>query len=217
MTASIQSIGILGAGRVGTAVARQALEAGYDVALATRRPPEDIALMVELVTPGARAASAAEIARADLVILALPLGRYRALDADALAGRIVIDAMNYWAPTDGVLAEFEAGEPSSVVVQRHLRQARLVRTLNHIGYHDFEMRARAPGHPGRSAMALAGDDAAARAEVAGFIDRLGYDPVDAGPLAESRRFDAGSPIFGPALSRAELEALLSGEIAQAAE
>lgn len=217
MSEPINSIGILGAGRVGTAVARQALAAGYDVRLATRKPAEDIALMVELVTPGACAVTAGEIAQADLVVLALPLGRYRMLEPDALAGRIVVDAMNYWAPTDGILPEFEAGEASSLVIQRFLPQSRLVRALNHVGYHDFEMRARAPGHPERSALALAGDDAAARAAVAAVIDRLGYDPVDAGALAESHRFDAGSPIFGPALTKAEVEMLLAGEIAQAAE
>lgn len=217
MTRPVKTVGILGAGRVGTAIARQALKAGYDVSVATRKPPEDIALMIDLVTPGAHAVTAQDISQSDLVILALPLVRYRTLDAVSLAGRIVVDAMNYWAPTDGALAEFQSGEPSSLVIARHLPGARIVRTLNHVGYHDLEMRARDPGDPDRAAMVLAGNDADARAMVTGFIDRLGYDPVDAGPLIESRRFDAGSPIFGPALRRAEIETLLTSEFATAAE
>jgi predicted dinucleotide-binding enzyme len=209
MSSAVRTIGILGAGRVGTALARQALKAGYDVLIATARPPAEIALIVQFMAPGAKAVTAEAAARdSDIVMLALPLGKYRTLDPDSLAGRIVIDAMNYWAPVDGHIAEFDGEAASSQVVQRFLPGARLVRTLNHIGYHELEEQGLPHGHPGRQALALAGDDPDARQAVAGFIDRLGYDPVDAGELAASRSFDAGTPIFGARLQRSEMEALL---------
>lgn len=204
-----ETVGILGAGRVGTAVARQAVKAGYDVLVATSRPPEEISLIVELVAPGAKAVSAEVASQADIVVLALPLNRFRNLPPERLAGRVVIDAMNYWAPTDGDLPDFETGATSTEIVQRHLAEARLVRTLNHIGYHELEEQALPAGHAQRQAMALASDDAAAKAVVAGFIDRIGYDPVDAGPLAAGRKFATGTPLFGNRLKREEMEALLA--------
>ena len=204
-------IGILGAGRVGTALARLALASGHDVRIATSRPPEDIALLVEIITPGARAGAAADvIAASDIVILALPLSKYRALVPEQLAGKVVIDPMNYWAPTDGVLPEFEGEHSSSEVIQRFLPEARLVRSFNHMGYHEIEQEARPAGDPERRSLAVAGDDEDARQVVAAFIDRLGYDIVDAGPLAASRKFGTGTPIFGGGFTRAELAERLQG-------
>ncbi|MCW5714850.1 MAG: NAD(P)-binding domain-containing protein [Bauldia sp.] len=206
---SVRTVGILGAGRVGTAVARQALPGGYAVALGTAKPPEDIELIVSFTAPGAVAKTAEDvIAGADLVILAIPLSHYRDLARHDFGGRIVIDAMNYWPPVDGTMAEFEGEESSSEVVQRLLPDARIVRALNHIGYHELEENALPPGAAGRQALALAGDDPAARAAVAEFLDRLGYDPVDAGPLRAARFFGAGFPLFGTRLDRAEMTAAL---------
>lgn len=210
-TGIIRSVGILGAGRVGTAVARQSLRGGYAVTLGTARPPEDIELIVSFTAPGAVAKAAEDvIAGADLVILAIPLSRYRDLARHDFGGRIVIDAMNYWPPVDGTLAEFEGEESSSEVVQRLLPGARIVRALNHIGYHELEENALPPGTPGRQALALAADDPTARSAVTAFIDRLGYDPVDAGPLRAARGFVAGLPLFGTRLDRTGMIAALTG-------
>ena len=191
-----RTIGILGAGRVGTAVARQAVKVGYQVVIATAQPAEEIALLVEIVAPGATAVSAVEAAESDIVVLAIPLHKYGTLQPDLLAGKTVIDAMNYWAPVDGAIDVFEADDrTSSEIIQSFLAGAKVVKSLNHIGYHDLEAEGREPGTPGRRALALAGDDADATALVAGFIDRLGYDPVDAGPLAAGRIFEPGTDIF----------------------
>src|SRR5699024_6302814 len=136
---AIRSIGILGAGRVGSALARRAVAAGYDVRIASSRPAAEIALLTEVVTPGAHAVDAAELAAADLTVVAIPLRRYRDLDPARYAGRTVVDVMNYWAPTDGVQPDFEADHRgSSEVIQDHLAGARLVKAFNHIGYHDLE-------------------------------------------------------------------------------
>lgn len=211
---SIQTVGILGAGRVGTAIARQALRAGYEVLVATSRPASEISLLVEIMAPEARAVGAEEAARAsDLVVLAVPLPRYRTLRPELLSGQVVIDVMNYWPATDGEIAEF-AEAVSSEVVQEFLPGARLVRTLNHLGYHDIEDDAMPPGHPQRRALAVAGNDAGARAVVAAFIDRLGFDPVDAGPLSAAAKLAPGTRIFGRRLQRDELERELSVDMAR---
>jgi len=209
-TTEVRTVGILGAGRVGTAVARQALKAGYSVKIATAKPADEIALIVEIVAPGAIAVDAAEAAAADLVVIAVPLHKYRTLDPTLLAGKTVIDVMNYWAPTDGEVDDFE-NDPrtSSEVIQDFLAEASVVKSLNHIGYHELEEEGQNPGTTGRRALAVAGDSDDAKALVAGFIDRLGYDTIDAGQLAAGRAFEPGTEIFNGSHTAEELQALLS--------
>lgn len=208
---SAGAISILGAGRVGTAIARQALRAGYTVYIAASGDPEDVSLIVEITAPGAIAVSPAEaIARGDIIILSIPMRKYRTLDPDALAGKVVIDAMNYWVEADGRMPVMEErGRSTSEVVQDFLPSARLVKTLNHIGYHDLETDAAPAGTSGRRALAVAGNDAAARSEVMALVDRLGYDAVDAGPLAMGAAFEPGTPIFNGTFDRLGIEALLA--------
>lgn len=210
--AEARTIGILGAGRVGTAVARQALKAGYDVRIATAKPADDIALLVEIITPGAMAVTAAEAAVVDILVVAVPLHKYRTLDPELLAGRTVIDAMNYWAPVDGEIDDFENDDKtSSEIVQDYLSGSDVVKTLNHIGYHDLEEDGRAPGSEGRRALALASDNDDAKALVAGFIDRLGYDAVEAGPLAAGRAFQPGTGIFNGSHTADQLRSVLAAD------
>ncbi|WP_433875101.1 NADPH-dependent F420 reductase [Sinomonas atrocyanea] len=204
MEQRIRTVGILGAGRVGTALAREALKAGYEVRIATAKPVEEIELIVEIITPGALAVTAADAAASDLVVLAAPLHRYRTLDAAGLAGRVVVDAMNYWEPTDGAMPEMNAGRGTSEVVQDFLAGSSVVKTLNHIGYHDLESDGRPAGAPDRRALAVAGDDESARAVVLGFVEAIGYDAVDAGPLAAGRAFEPGTEIFAGAHDAAGL-------------
>lgn len=213
MSALAPTLGILGAGRVGTAIARQALWAGYDVAIAASGDPADIALIVDVMAPGARAVTAAEAAQAGgLVVLAVPLRRYDTLDPDMLTGRIVVDAMNYWAETDGRLPALETARSSSEMVAEHLPGVRLVKTLNHIGYHELETDHTPAGTPGRRALAVAGDEDAARASVMELIDRLGYDAVDAGALAAGAAFEPGTEIFTGRHDRARPRAAARGRL-----
>ena len=193
----VSTIGILGAGRVGSAIARTALTAGYTVHIAGSGPAADIQLIADIVTPGAVAMTAADaVATADLVILAVPLHKYRSVDPATLADKIVIDTMNYWQPIDGDQHEFTGdARSSSEVVGDYFPGARLVKTLNHIGYHDLETDARPAGAPDRHGLAIAGDPATA-AVVAEVINRFGFDPVYGGPLASGAAFEPGSPIFG---------------------
>lgn len=208
------TIGILGAGRVGTALARQALKAGYRVRIATAQPAAENALLVNIVTPGAEAVESSEAAASDLVIVAIPLHKYRTLNPADLAGRVVIDAMNYWAPVDGVHDDFEAdARTSSEVVAAFLGGSRVVKSLNHIGYHEMEEDDRPAGDASRRALAVAGDDAAAKELVQRFIDRLGYDAIDAGPLAAGRAFEPTTPIFTGSHTAPELQALVQHPLA----
>ena len=206
----IKVIGILGAGRVGTALARRALAAGYEVRIASARAPSEIALVMDFVAPGAVPATTEQvIADSDIIMLALPLSKYRSLRPEAFAGKIVVDAMNYWSQTDGVLPEFEGAPVSSEVVADHLASAVLLRAFNHVGYHELDAEARPVGDPERRALAIAGDDAPARAALAAVIDRMGFDPVDAGPLSRARAFAIGTPLFGAPLGRVDLQNALA--------
>ncbi len=215
---AIRTVAVLGAGRLGSAIARLTVRADYDVLVAASRPPSELAPIVETAMPGARAVRAEEAARAgDIVVLAVPLSKYRALRPETLAGKIVVDVMNYWPPTDGVLAEFEGRTPSSDVIQRFLADARVIRTLNHIGYHELEQDALPSGHPRRRALAITGNDAQARATVGAFLDRLGFDPVDAGALAAARTFEPGTRIFAGRWQRAALERALALDLGTGGE
>ena len=198
-------LAVLGAGHVGPVIARLALKAGYRVDIATSGDPEDIALITELVIPGAQPRWAADaVANADIVVLAIPLHRFLELDPMLLNGKLVVDAMNYWPASDGALKAFDDGG-SSEVVARRLAGSTVVKALNHIGYQVLEDRARPAGAPDRSAAGVAGDDPAAVAATAGLVDRIGYDPVRLESLRAGRVLQPGGPVFGVVLTQPEFE------------
>jgi 8-hydroxy-5-deazaflavin:NADPH oxidoreductase len=204
-------LGIVGAGKAGTTFARAAIAAGYDVAISGSGSAERIALIVEVLAPGARAVSTDEAVRnADIIILAVPMHRFRDLPRDLFAGKILIDAMNYWEEIDGVDEELvTAPAGTSAVVQARFPSARVVKSLNQLGYYEFDTGRRPRAAPGRIAIAAAGDDRAAVAAVMQLIDRLGFDAVDAGPLDAGQALEPDGSVFGAAYSADELTNLLS--------
>jgi predicted dinucleotide-binding enzyme len=206
-------LGIVGAGKAGTAIARAAVAGGYDVAISGSGSAERIELIVEVLAPGARALTTDEVARyAGLIVLAIPMHRFRELGRDLFAGKIVVDAMNYWEEIDGVDEQFEtAPAGTSVLVQEWFSSAKVVKSLNHLGYFKFEKSRRPGGTPGRVGMAAAGNDPAAVAAVLQLIDTLGFDAVDAGSLESGLALQPGGPIFGAGHSAKELSNLLSHE------
>ena len=210
-------IAILGAGKVGTSLARVAVEAGYQVDIAASGAPDRIALIVDVLAPGAHATTAAEaVVGADLVVLALPLHKFRQLDASLLTGHVVLDIMNYWTPIDGEISEFDdAPEGTSVLVQRAIPGARVVKTLNHIGYHELEEQHRPAGAPDRVALGAVGDDPQAVAQVLTFLERIGFDAIDGGPLANGVAFQPGSPLFGAPYAADRFRELLAHELERA--
>jgi predicted dinucleotide-binding enzyme len=190
-------LGIVGAGKLGTTLARAAVAAGYDVAISGSGPADDIALTVDVLAADARAATTDEVLRhADIIVLAVPTHRFRELPRDRFAGKIVIDAMNYWEPVDGDDPELTAAAGgTSMIVQERFPSARVVKSLNQLGYHQLEENRRPKGASDRIAIGAAGDDRLAVHKVMRLLDRLGFDPVDAGPLNNGLALEPdGSPI-----------------------
>jgi 8-hydroxy-5-deazaflavin:NADPH oxidoreductase len=211
----MKRIAVIGAGHVGPVIARLALDAGYEVAIAGSGSPEKIALVTQIVIPGAEPRWAADaVGGADLVVMAIPLHKFADFEPAVLAGKLVVDAMNYWPATDGVEEMFEDRRTtSSEIVQSRLAQATVVKSLNHIGYQDLEDARRPAGSPDRRAIGVAGDDPQAVKLVEEVIERIGFDPVRLDSLSAGHLLEPGSPVFGALLSRSEFEQALQVEAA----
>lgn len=194
---NLPKIGIIGAGRLGTALARQSLTAGYEVRISNSRGPESLELLLSVLLPGAIAATVDEtIIKSDIVILALPLRQYKTLTPKLLAGKIVIDAMNYWAPVEGNIVEFtNAIITSSEMVQQYLPQAIVVKTLNHIAYNEIEEHALPNQTHDRRAVGMAGDDTEAKQQIMTYVDTLGLAAVDVGPLKNGAYLQPDTRLF----------------------
>jgi predicted dinucleotide-binding enzyme len=208
-------IAVLGAGHVGPVIARVAIEAGYPVSIAASGDPEKIALITQVLAPGAEPRWAADaVEGSDIVVLAIPLHKFASFDADLVAGKLVVDTMNYWPPTDGIQQMFEDRRyGSSEIVAHRLTRSRIVKTLNHIGYHEFEDERRPVGLPERRALGVAGDDPSAVDVVAEVIERIGYDTVRLDSLSAGRLLEPGGPVFGASLRRTEFERALRADAA----
>jgi predicted dinucleotide-binding enzyme len=192
-----QTIGIIGAGMIGGQVARLAVTAGLDVIVSNSRSPETLAGLVQELGSGARAATPEEAVReGDLVVLAIPFFAYSKLSPDALAGKVVIDTMNYYPERDGRMPEVQTDKiASSELVHRHVPKSRLVKALNNMDWVRLLSRARSAGHGDRSALPIASDDTEAKAAVAKFVNSIGYDSVDMGGLEDSWRSEPTMPAY----------------------
>lgn len=214
-TPAAQRLGIIGAGKMGTALARAAVAAGYEVAIGGSGSADRIALTVDVLAPGAVAATVDEVLEfADVIILAVPAHRFRELPGDLFDGKILVDAMNYWPDIDGDDPELAAAAGgSSAVVQAHFPAARVVKSLNQLGYHELDEYPRPPGAPDRIAVAAVGDDRLAVRTVMHLIDRLGLDPVDGGPLAKGKMLEPDGSPYAETVSADELAKRLALTVA----
>ena len=205
------TIGIIGAGKVGIVLAQLALNAGYEVLISGSGAASKIGLTVSVLAPGAVAVTNKEVAaESDVIILAIPLGKYQQLPKNELDGKLVIDAMNYWWEVDGERPDLtSATQTSSEVVQEFLSGSHVVKAFSHIGYHNLDNEHRPEGSPDRMAVALAGDTPSDLMQVATIINSFGFDPVIIGGLKDSRALQPGGPIFGEHVNEEKLKQLLA--------
>jgi predicted dinucleotide-binding enzyme len=208
-------IAVLGAGHVGPVIARVAVAAGFPVSIAASGDPEEIALITRFLAPGAEPRWAADaVEYSEIVVLAIPLHRFATFDPGLVAGKVVVDTMNYWPPIDGVQEMFEDHRyGSSEIVAHRLHRSTVVKTLNHIGYHELDDERRPAGSPERRALGVAGDDPGAVNVVADVIERIGYDTVRLESLGAGRLLEPGGPVFGVSLGRNEFEQAVRAEAA----
>ncbi|AZS39487.1 hypothetical protein CVS54_00796 [Microbacterium oxydans] len=191
------TLGIIGAGHIGSQVARVAIANGYDVVIANSRGPETLADLVAELGPNARAAAAEDAAAAaDVAVVTVPLRAIDDLPAEQLAGKIVLDTNNYYFERDGHIEALDKGETTtSELVQRALPNSKIAKAFNHIFASEITSDGTPAGTPNRRALATAGDDAEAVAFVTRFYDEAGFDTVNVGPLSESWRVERDRPAY----------------------
>ena len=204
----MKTIGFIGAGHIGSQLARLAVVRGYNVVLSNSRGPETLATLVAELGRGARAATPQQAAEAgDIVVVTIPLKNIRDVPVAPLAGKIVIDTNNYYPQRDGHIRELDdETTTTSELLQAHLPASKVVKAFNHIYAAALTTDAQPAGTPNRRALVIAGDDAGAKATVARLIDEFGFDTVDIGPLKESWRIQRGTPGYGPRRTADELRA-----------
>ncbi len=201
------TIGLIGAGRIGSQVARLAVANGYSVVISNSRGPETLADLVKELGPKARAATPIEAAKAgDVVVVTIPLKSYRSVPVEPLAGKIVIDTNNYYPQRDGHIPELDNESTTTAeLLQAWLANSKVVKALNHIYAAELTTHGQPAGSPNRRALAISGDDASAKATVTTLLDAFGFDTVDAGPLKEGWRIQRGTLGYGPRRNAEELK------------
>ena len=202
----VKTIGLIGAGHIGSQIARLAVRNNYDVVISNSRGPESLSALVAELGPRARAATAADAAKAgDIVVVTVPLKNYRAVPVAPLAGKIVIDTNNYYPERDGHIAELDNESTTTAeLLQAHLPTSKVVKAFNHIYAAALTTDGRPAGTKDRRALVIAGDDHEAKATVTRLLDRFGFDTVDAGPLKEGWRIQRDTPGYGPRRTAEEL-------------
>jgi predicted dinucleotide-binding enzyme len=192
------TIGFIGSGMIGGTVARLSVAAGYDVVMSNSRGPETLRELVAELGPLASAATSGQAAEAGyLVVVTIPVKAIADVPAAPLAGKAVLDTGNYYPQRDGQIEVLDNGAlTSSGLLQRHLPGAHVVKVFNNIYFRHLASLARPAGAADRSALPVAGDDAAAKAAVTAYLDAIGYDTVDDGSLADSWRQEPGTPVYG---------------------
>ena len=198
-------LGIIGAGKLGVTLAQLAIRAGYTVSISGSGSADKITLSMRILAPGAVALETSEVIKgSDVIILALPLREYESLPSEQLAGKVIIDAMNYWWETDGSDPKIAApSDSTSQLVQRHLTNSRVTKALSHVGYHDLRDFAAKPGEPARIAIAFAGP-AEDRLIIESITHDLGFASHYLGELGSGKKLEPGGPVFGAHLPLNEL-------------
>ncbi len=202
----MKTIGLIGAGHIGSQIARLAVASNYNVVVSNSRGPETLADLVAELGPRARAATPAEAGRAgDIVVVSVPLKSYRSIPVEPLAGKIVIDTNNYYPARDGHIGELDSeSTTTSELLQAHLPASKVVKAFNHIYARELTTDGRPAGTKHRRALVVAANDDEAKRVVSRLLDQFGFDSVDAGPLSESWRIQRDTPGYGPRRTADEL-------------
>ena len=200
------TIGLIGAGNIGSQIARLAVARSYDVVISNSRGPETLSTLVAELGPKARAGTVVEAAKTgDIVVVSVPLKNYRAVPIAPLVGKIVIDTNNYYPSRDGHIPELDnESTTTSELLQAHLPASKVVKAFNHIHAHALTTDGQPSGTKNRRALVIAGDDERAKATVTRLLDEFGFDAVDAGPLKEGWRIQRDTPGYGPRRTAEEL-------------
>ena len=200
------TIGLIGAGHIGSQIARLAVANNYNVVISNSRGPETLSALVAELGPKARAATAADAAKAgDIVVVTVPLRNYRSVPVEPLSGKIVIDTNNYYPERDGHIAELDNESTTTAeLLQAHLPTSKVVKAFNHIYAAELTTHGQPAGTANRRALVIAGDDREAKATVTRLLDQFGFDAVDAGPLKEGWRIQRDTPGYGPRRTAEEL-------------
>jgi len=201
------TIGLIGAGHIGSQVARSAVANGYDVVISNSRGPETLADLIAELGPRARAATPLEAAKAgDIVVVTVPLKNYKSVPVEPLVGKTVLDTNNYYPQRDGHIKELDDESTTTAeLLQSHLPKSKVVKAFNHIYAAELTTHGQPKGSANRRALVIAGDDAGAKATVTHLLDVFGFDTVDAGPLAEGWRIQRDTPGYGPRRNAEELK------------
>lgn len=197
VAAVMTTIGFIGSGNIGSTVARLAVDAEDEVVLSNSRGPATLTDLVADLGDRARAATAEEAAQAgDIVVVTIPLKAYQQVPAEPLRGKVVIDTYNYYPERDGHIAELDdESTTTSELMAAHLPDSYVVKAFNNIFFGHLGALQRPAGSPDRSVLAIAGDNADAKQTVTTFLDRIGYDAYDVGPLAQGWRFQRDTAAY----------------------
>jgi predicted dinucleotide-binding enzyme len=201
------TIGLIGAGHIGSQIARLAAANGYNVVISNSRGPQTLSALVQELGARARAGTALEAATAgDIVVVTIPLKNYRQVPVEPLAGKVVVDTNNYYPERDGPIPELDReSTTTSELLQAHLPESKVVKAFNHIYAADLTTHGQPAGSKDRRALVIAGDDPSAKRTVTHLLDQFGFDTVDAGPLKEGWRIQRDTPGYGPRRTAEELQ------------
>ena len=205
----MMKIGIIGAGFVGRAVAKLAIKAGHQVMLSNSRGPQTLFSLKPML--GCEIGTATQAAVfGEIVVIAVPLTAVGQLPVAELAGKGIVDAVNYYPERDGQVAELDTQSlTTSEYLARFLPQSRITKAFNAIQMTDLETDGLPAGDPLRRALPLAGDDKATKHIIVSLYDAFGFDAVDAGALSEGWRFQRAMPSYCVRMTKGELEGVLA--------
>jgi len=193
-----QTIGIIGSGLVGKAVAHLSVAAGYNVVISNSRGPDTLSELVKDLGPRARAGTVEDaIAASDIVTISIPIAAFEQLPGDKFVGKVVLDQTNYYPGLgDFRRDDLDQGElTSSELIARHLKGATVVKGLHNLSWIHMQANATPKGDANRTTLPVAGDDASAKQAVTTFLDDIGYDVIDVGSLADSWRVEPSTDIY----------------------